>query len=251
LKNSMKSLSRKPGDCKIQTKETKYKDAARRGLDWLDENQPVTLKEYARSTTASYLWGRGYTRTATLIKEIHRSQSFREICRGVSALATMGIYYPAFTHYIKTKQKGGNLEDIYDRTYALIALADLEVSCPGECQKIIKDFDSTWEHPGTIALIIICLMKQSKLTGTDHTDFIREKSDWLLSRMQENGGWKFIATSNLVMQALIMADRSAEIDQSIRWLLKKQNDNGSWGKNNGDITATAQSLITLALYLNA
>jgi squalene cyclase len=69
--------------------------------------------------------------------------------------------------------------------------------------------------------------------------------------MQENGGWKFIATSNLVMQALIMAGRSGEIDQSIRWLLKKQNDNGSWGKNNEDITATAQSLITLALYTNS
>ncbi|KXS35848.1 MAG: hypothetical protein AWU58_2190 [Methanohalophilus sp. T328-1] len=192
MKNSMKSLSRKPGDCKIQTKETKYKDAARRGLDWLDENQPVTLKEYARSTTASYLWGRGYTRTATLIKEIHRSQSFREICRGVSALSTMGIYYPAFTHYIKTKQKGGNLEDIYDRTYALIALADLEVSCPGECQKIIKDFDSTWEHPGTIALIIICLMKQSKLTGTDHTDFIRER----LVIVPDAGKWWLEVHSN-------------------------------------------------------
>ncbi|ADE35860.1 prenyltransferase/squalene oxidase repeat-containing protein [Methanohalophilus mahii] len=251
MKNSIKNLSRKPGDCKIQAKEIKYKDAARRGLDWLDESQPVTLKEYARSTTASYHWGRGYTRTSTLIREIHRPQSFREICRGASALATMGIYYPAVTHYIKTKQNNGNLEDIYDRTYALIALADLEVPCPGECQKIIKDFDSTWEHPGTIALIIICLIKQSELTGKDYTDFIREKTDWLLSRVQENGGWKFIATSNLVLQALIMAGRSGEIDQSIRWLLKKQNDNGSWGKNNGDITATAQSLITLALYINA
>ncbi|RNI10775.1 prenyltransferase/squalene oxidase repeat-containing protein [Methanohalophilus halophilus] len=247
----MKSLSEKPGDCKIQAKEIKYNDAVSRGLDWLDESQPGTLKEYARSTTASYLWGRGYTLTATLIKEIHRPQSFREICRGVSALATMGIYYPAVTHSIKTKQKDGNLKDIYDRTYALIALADLEVSCPDECQKIIKDFDSTWEHPGTIALIIICLIKQSKLTGTDHTDFTREKTDWLLSRIQDNGGWKFTTTSNLVMQALIIAGRSGEIDQSIKWLLKKQNDNGSWGKNNGDITATAQSLITLALYINA
>ncbi len=251
MKNSMKSLSRKPGDCKIQVKAIKCKEAAKRGLDWLDESQPVTLKEYARSTTASYLWGRGYTRTATLIKEAHRPQSFRDICRGASALATMGIYYPAVTHYIKTKQNDGNLENIYDRTYALIALADLEVSCPGECQKIIRDYNRTWEHPGTTALIIICLIKQSELTGSDYTDIIREKTDWLLSRMQDNGGWKFIATSNLVMQALIMADRSAEIDQSIRWLLKKQNDNGSWGKNNGDITATAQSLITLALYLNA
>ncbi|RNI13714.1 hypothetical protein EFE42_06235 [Methanohalophilus sp. RSK] len=239
MKNSLKSPSEKPGDCKIQAKETKYNDAASRGLDWLDENPPVTLKEYARSTTASYLWDRGYTRTATLIKEIHKPQSFREICRGVSALATMGIYYPAVTHYIKTKQKDGTLEDIYDRIYALIALADLKVACPGECQKIIRAYNRTWEHPGTTALIIICLIKQSELTGTDYTDFIREKTDWLLSRMQENGGWKFIATSNLVMQALIMAGRSGEIDKSIRWLLEKQNDNGSWGKNNGDITATA------------
>jgi squalene cyclase len=48
-----------------------------------------------------------------------------------------------------------------------------------------------------------------------------------------------------------MTGHSGEIGQSIRWLLKEQNDNGSWGKNNGDITATAQSLITLALYINA
>jgi squalene cyclase len=46
-----------------------------------------------------------------------------------------------------------------------------------------------------------------------------------------------------------MAGFNEELEESGKWLLNKQNPNGSWGKGEGDVTATALSLITLG-YLN-
>jgi hypothetical protein len=53
-----------------------------------------------------------------------------------------------------------------------------------------------------------------------------------------------IATSNLAIQALILAEE-ADITPSIQWLLGKQ-ENSNWG----DITSTSLSLISLKMYLD-
>ncbi len=93
---------------------------------------------------------------------------------------------------------------------------------------------------GTTSLIIMALLKQNK---TKYGEFIKNRSSWLLSKRQ-SGGWTYIATSNLAIQALMLAGE-ADITPSIKWLLGKQN-NGNWG----DITSTSLSLISLKMYLD-
>jgi hypothetical protein len=93
---------------------------------------------------------------------------------------------------------------------------------------------------GTTALIITALLKQNM---TKYEEFVKDRSSWLLSKRQ-SGGWTYIATSNLAIQALLLTGEE-DIVPSIQWLLGKQ-DNDNWG----DITSTSLSLISLKMYLD-
>ncbi|MDL5503296.1 MAG: hypothetical protein QSU88_08770, partial [Candidatus Methanoperedens sp.] len=111
------------------------------------------------------------------------------------------------------------------------------------CNWIVSNYSPKWEHPGTTSLIITALSIQDK---EKYRDFIKDRASWLLSK-REGGGWTYIATSNLVIQALIVSGvEDEDIAPSIKWLLGKQQENGSWR----DIISTTLSLITLKMYLD-
>jgi hypothetical protein len=81
--------------------------------------------------------------------------------------------------------------------------------------------------------------------------FIEEKARWIISRKEGNNSWKTPATSNLVIQSLMLAGHRDEVTDSVKWILDQMNDNGSWGKENGDINTTSLSLITLHEYIDS
>jgi hypothetical protein len=134
------------------------------------------------------------------------------------------------------------------RTY----IADLGLFNPEGCQWLIENYGEKWEHPGTTALVITALMKQDRLGNTNDYDmFIEEKTRWIISRKEVNNSWKTPATTNLVIQSLMLAGHRDEVTESVKWILDQMNDNGSWGKENGDINTTSLSLITLHEYIDS
>jgi squalene cyclase len=224
--------------------------AASRGLAWLKEQEPQTVKDISRSIQALSLWDEpayflieklismkkdGYWETETPINDT---------ARACIALSRYGKIKPEIINWIQKEQKNDNWNNNeIDTSYALMALADLGIKNENGCQWLVSNYGKKWEHPGTTSLIITSLSKQDK---TRHWDFIADRANWLISK-RENGGWTYIATSNLVIQALILSGiGEQEIAPSIAWLIGKQEDNGSWK----DIISTTLTLITLKMYLD-
>ena len=106
---------------------------------------------------------------------------------------------------------------------------------------MVSNYGKKWEHTGTTSLIITALLKQNK---EKYLNFILDRAGWILSK-RESGGWTYTATSNLAIQALILAGEE-DIAPSIKWLTGRQ-FNGNWG----DVTATALSLTSLKMYLES
>ena len=164
-----------------------------------------------------------------------------DTARACSALAVCGIIHSDTINWILERQEDGNWNNNeIDTSYALIALGDAGIKNEPGCEWLWRNYGTKWEHAGTTSLIITALLKQNR---TKYGEFIKDRSGWLLSKRQ-SGGWTYIATSNLAIQALILAEE-ADIALSIQWLLEKQ-DNGNWG----DITSTSLSLISLKMYLD-
>lgn len=224
--------------------------AASRGLSWLKEQEPQTVKDISRSVQTLFLWNEpatflieklismkkdGYWETETPINDT---------ARACIALSGCGKIQSESIHWIQKEQKNDNWNNNeIDTSYALMALADRGIKNETGCQWLVSNYGQKWEHPGTTSLIITALSKQDK---TRYRDFITDRANWLISK-RENGGWTYIATSNLVIQALILSElEEQEIAPSIVWLLGKQDDNGSWK----DIISTTLSLISLKMYLD-
>ena len=130
-----------------------------------------------------------------------------------------------------------------DTAYALMALGECRIKNENGCNWLVSNYGKKWEHPGTTSLIITALSRQD---NEKYRDFIKDRAKWLLSK-REDSGWTYIATSNLVIQALILAGvEDEDIAPSIKWLLGKQQENGSWK----DIISTTLSLVTLKMYLD-
>ncbi|MEL4305844.1 prenyltransferase/squalene oxidase repeat-containing protein [Methanococcoides sp. LMO-2] len=234
-------------------------DAIKRAFAWTEVQDASGTKELARLITACRIWNveNDYSsRLVQLRSEDNWEGSIRETSRACSALAALDIGSNINSnfnigdslHWMASRQQdnGSWDNDVYDTTYALIALADMDVHEPNGCRWLVENYGEKWEHVGTTSLIITALIKQSDLVQTNmYPDFVRERAGWIFSERNEDGGWKFISTSNLVIQALSIAGFNKELERSGEWLLRKQNPNGSWGKGEGDITATALSLITL------
>ena len=220
---------------------------------WLDSCHPGSVKELSRLVTAHALWDVPDHYAARLMrmkKDSNWNGSVRDTARACSALAGIGMVFPGSVDWLLDRQHDGAWnDDVYDTTYVLTALAAMgEVNEDG-CKWLVENYGPDWEHVGTTSLVITALIKQEALTGTDrYRDFINERAQWVLSRRGWDGGWKFISTSNIVIQALVLAGFKDELGLSVRWLLGKLKDNGSWGKDEGDIIATSMSLITLGLY---
>jgi len=224
--------------------------ASSRGLAWLKEQEPQTVKDISRSIQALSLWDEpasiligklasmrkdGYWETETPINDTARACIALSGCRKIQ---------PESIHWIQKEQKNDNWNNNeIDTSYALIALAYHGIKNENGCQWLVRNYGEKWEHPGTTSLIITALSKQDK---TRYGDFIADRANWLISK-REDGGWTYIATSNLVIQALILSGvKEQEITPSIAWLLGKQDDNGSWK----DIISTTLSLISLKMYLD-
>ena len=225
---------------------------------WLYSQEITKVKDLARIVQASYLWNEENNHTEELTEKLINSKTenswnsdLRDTSRAASALSLKGIVFSDIERWILSKQAESSWNnDVYDTTYALIALADMGSYNHKGCEWLIDNYGEKWEHPGTTALIITALSKQAKLENEDiFNDFIEERARWVISRQENEAAWKTLATSNLVIQSLILTGHKHEIAIPLKWILSHINSNGSWGKQGGDINTTSLSLITLWQYM--
>lgn len=225
----------------------------KKSFEWLSEQQITSVKELSRAVSAHATWNRPNPYTHLLIQEKEGASwndSVRDTARACSALAAEGIVFTAAEKWLLGKKSGSSWnEEVYDTAYALEALADMEVQDSEGCRWLYENYGPAWEQVGTTSLIITALRKQETLSGNETFQaFIRERAEWILSKKDENGGWKHISTSNLAIRALLFAGFKAEVEDSVHWLLEKVRESGAWGNNEDDVNATSLTLITLGLY---
>ena len=229
-------------------------DAVRKSFEWIKTRQPDSAKELSRVITACSMWGMPNNDYAARLIRMKQdgawSDSVRETARACSALASIGIVFNDSKRWLLSQQHGGSWNgNVYDTTYALAALADMGESNKDGCRWLVDHYGTDWEHVGTTALVITALWKQDKLSGSAvYRNLINERAEWILSQRETDGGWKFISTSNIVMQALMLVGFKDELEGDVQWLLGEMNDDGAWGKGGGDVTATALGLITIGQY---
>lgn len=223
-------------------------NAVKIGIAWLKEQEPSTIKDISRSIQALSMWDQPVQPLIELLLSKENDgfpdRTITDTARACIALAGCGILKKEIAGWILDQQKGKNWNNNeIDTAYALIALSDCGVKNEAGCEWLFSNYKKKWEHAGTTALIITALIKQDK---KKYGDFIKDRVYWLLSK-REDGGWAHIATSNLVIQALLYSGEIGipDITPSIRWLLENQ-DNGIWE----NITATSLSLISLKMYLD-
>ncbi|KCZ70412.1 hypothetical protein ANME2D_03327 [Candidatus Methanoperedens nitroreducens] len=227
--------------------ETDIQYAARAAIKWLKTQKPDAVKDLSRSIQALSLWNEN---TSDLIEILlsKRKNAFwdtdrpiPDTARAYSALAGCGIIHPETINWILKQQKNDNWNNNeIDTSYALIALGDAGIKNEQGCEWLYRNYGEKWEYAGTTSLIITALIKQNH---SRYREFIKDRAGWLISKRQ-SGGWAYTATSNLVIQALILAGEE-DINPSIQWLLDKQ-EGGNWG----DIISTSLSLISLKMYLS-
>lgn len=228
-------------------------DAIKKGFDWLSTQQIESVKELANTVLAHALWGvtNPYTTRLILKKECDSwNSSIRDTARACSALSAEGIVFRAPEKWLLSRKKRGSWnEDVYDTAYSLGALAEMEVFDREGCDWLYENYGPAWEQVGTTSLIISALIKQEKLTESrNFEEFIHKRAEWILSKRGKDGGWEHVSTSNLAIQALLLAGFKKEVEVSIRWLLGKVRESGAWGNKEDDINATALTLSTLGMY---
>ena len=225
-------------------------NAASHGLEWLKEQQPETIKDISRSIQALTLWNEP---ASALIEKLlsfkkdgywETQTPLTDTARAFIALCVCGKAQPEIIVWIQGQQREDNWNNSeIDTAYALMALGECRIKNENGCNWLVSNYGKKWEHPGTTSLIITALSMQDI---EKYRDFIKDRAKWLLSK-REDSGWTYIATSNLVIQALILAGvEDEDIAPSIKWLLGKQQENGSWK----DIISTTLSLVTLKMYLD-
>ncbi|MHB8103167.1 MAG: prenyltransferase/squalene oxidase repeat-containing protein [Methanosarcina sp.] len=228
-------------------------DIVKKGFEWLSAQEINSVKELSSTVSAHALWRlpNPYI-TRLILKQDNGSwnSSIKDTARACSALSTEGIVFMASERWLLAR-KGKNSwnEDVYDTAYALAALADMGTQEREGCNWLYECYCPSWEQVGTTSLIITALKKQENLAESkDFESFIREKAEWILSRKRQDGGWEYISTSNLAIQALLLAGFKKEVEDSVHWLLENARKSGAWGNNEEDINATALCLSSLGLY---
>lgn len=223
---------------------------------WLSSQNASKVKDLSRLMQAGFLWNKENTYREKLLSLMDGNSwnnDIRDTARAASALALTGIVSPGTRKYILAGQnKGSWNQDVYDSTYAVAALADMGSFNEKGCSWLVDNYGKEWEHPGTTALVITALAKQEQLAMTgSFTDFMEERAEWLLSRKEKNSSWKTPATSNLVIQSLLINGYKDYCTDSLKWIISEMNNNGSWGKDSGDINTTSLSLITIKSFQNS
>jgi hypothetical protein len=228
-------------------------DIVKKGFKWLSAQQIDSVKELSSTVAAHALWELPNPYLIQLILKQENgswNSSIRDTARACSALSTEGIIFMASERWL-LERKSKNLwnEDVYDTAYALGALADMGTHDIEGCRWLYENYSPAWEQVGTTSLIITALKKQEKLAESkDFEIFIEDRAEWILSRKGTEGGWEHISTSNLAIQALLLAGFKDEIGDSVHWLLENVRKSGAWGNKEEDINATAITLSTLGLY---
>ncbi|BAW28710.1 conserved hypothetical protein [Methanosarcina thermophila] len=229
-------------------------DIVKKGFEWLSSQKIDSVKELSSTLSAHALWGLPNPYIIRLILEQENNGSWnfsiRDTARACSALSMEGIVFMSSVKWLLArKRKNSWNKDVYDTSYALAALADTGTQDRDGCNWLYEHYCPSWEQVGTTSLLITALKKQDNLAKSkDFETFIRERAEWILSKRANDGGWQYISTSNLAIQALLLTGFKDELEPSIRWLLKNVHENGSWGNQTDDVNATALTLSTLGLY---
>lgn len=229
-------------------------DIVKKGFEWLSAQQIRSIKELSSTLSAHAQWEFPNPYITRLILEQENdgswNSSIRDTARACSALSTEGIVFMASARWLLArKSKNSWNEDVYDTAYAVAALADMGTQDKDGCNWLYERYCPAWEQVGTTSLIIMALKKQENLAKRKTFEtFIREKAKWILSKRGSDGGWEHISTSNLAIQALLLAGFKEELEASVHWLLNNVHECGAWGNKNDDINATALTLSTLGLY---
>ncbi len=229
-------------------------DIVKNSFEWLSAQRIQSVKELSSTLSAHALWELPNPYITRLILEQDNNgswnSSIRDTARASSALSTEGIVFTASARWLLARKKENFWNrDVYDTAYALAALADMGTQNKEGCNWLSENYCPTWEQIGTTSLIITALKKQDNLAKTRTFEtFIQEKARWILSKKRLDGGWIHISTSNLAIQALLLAGFKDEVEDSVNWLLENVHENGAWGNKDDDINATALTLSTLGLY---
>ncbi len=232
-------------------------DSAKRLIDYIEKRRPKGIKELSRVVSAYYLWKEIIPQeiiekhVLDLIVDSSRCyNSIRDIARACSALIDAGIVYNSLIKRLEMGQSAGSWNcDVYDTSYALIALADAGVYNKEGCVWLMDNFSSEWKHTGTVSLIITALSKQAQLDEHEiYSRFIDDHSEWILSQRTENGGWKYLATGNIALQALIYAGHCNKLQPSIQWL-ENETCRGQIDQDKMSTTSAALIMISTGIYI--
>jgi len=218
-------------------------------LDWL-ETAPITnTKEASQAARALCIWGHD---AGSPLKWLEQARSgdhweednpIRNTARACIALMECGVSRRESMDWLLEMQSanGSWNDDVYDTCYCLMALGTAGEASRTGVLWLLDNFSEDWKHPGVIALINSALIHQDP-EGT--ADTISRNSSWLLAQCTD-GNWKYTATSCLVVQSLILDERSGNVGPSVDWLLDRLEENEDTGWK---VSVVSLVLITLKMY---
>jgi hypothetical protein len=193
-------------------------DIVKKGFEWISTQQIQSVKELSSTLSAHALWRLPNPYITRLIlkqeKDGSWNSSIRDTARACSALSTEGIVFMESERWLLArKNKNSWEEDVYDTAYAVAALADMGTPDRDGCNWLYEHYCPAWEQVGTTSFIILALKKQENLTKTKTFEsFIREIAEWILSKRRPNEDSEYISTSNLAIQALLLAGFKEELE---------------------------------------
>lgn len=215
-------------------------------LEWLEQAPFNNVKEASQAARALWRWewdaGRqiswlGHARSGAYWNS---ENSARDTARACYALLECGKSCKSSLSWLMSVQSadGSWNNDVYDTSYALIALGYAGQANQKGVQWLLDGTSEEWKHPGTIALINSALIYQGP-EGLD--EVISNNASWLLDCCK-SGHWKYIVTTCLAVQSLIMAGKWDYRGESVEWLLD------GIGKGRWKISEVSQVLITFKMY---
>jgi hypothetical protein len=219
---------------------------SKRGLEWL-ENAPLTsIKEASQAARALCMWGYKTNGPVKWLLNARKGDHWegdnqvRNTARACSALFNCGFSCSNSAKWVAGMQldNGSWNNDVYDTCYSLISLGQMGIKNQAGVKWLLDTYSELWEHPGTIALINSAMTYQY---SEGLADTISRNSSWLLAQCTD-GNWKHTATSCLVVQSLILNERSDQVEESVDWLLDRLEEDTGW-----KVSVVALVLITLKM----
>ena len=219
---------------------------SKRALNWLEGVQITSVKEASQIAKALCFLGRDARKAIEWLQHTRSGEYWesgnpvRDTARACAALVECGISCEETLNWLEEIQSdhGSWNDDVYDTCYALIALGIMGRKNRQGVDWLLNNFSGKWMHPGTVALINSALIHQDAKGMADH---IRRNSSWLLAQCTD-ANWRYMATSCLVVQSLILDGRSGDVGDSLDWLVERL------GESEWKVSVVALVLITLKMY---